>query len=211
LRKFAHVILTRYNLGLYDKPGAEEWMWHRWRHFQKTRDSVLSQEGEFTWVLCMDERTPDSWVDRIFTDLRMEPFTQQPKEYRRDGWTITTRLDNDDILMPGAVQAIQSKFREKEVVLDMRYWQAAEGRIYTSGRETPNSPFLSLIENGVKRTCYARPHSYMISEYPAMFVSDEPLAIMVIHDRNLGNRIVGRLTDPEEWGFEQEKIFNKYL
>jgi len=190
--KFKHVILTRYNLGLYDKTGAEQWMKHREILFRKTRESVLSQEGDFEWWLSFDGRTPDRWVNRLLTDSRMHATSDHPNKFRNPGWTITTRLDNDDLYLPGAVKAIQDCFTEEEMVIDLRYWGFTKGKLYTSDRPQPNSPFLSLIENGVKRTCYARPHSKMINEYRSVFASRDKFALMVVHDSNVGNNIVGQ-------------------
>lgn len=192
LQKLRHVILTRYNLGLYDRPDAEEWMKHRMPLFEATRESVLNQEGEFEWILCMDERTPNRWLQDIICDSRMAIMYEHPSQFRSEGWTITTRLDNDDIYRPGAVKAIQDKFTVMEMIIDLRYQQLYNGELYTSERTSPNSPFLSLVENGAKRTCYARPHSKMLQEYAGIFASDEAHAVMVIHDNNLGNKIVGR-------------------
>jgi len=191
-QKLRHVILTRFNLGLYDKPGANEWMEHRFPLFDKTRQSILEQDGEFEWWLSMDGRTPEKWINRIFTDSRMRITSDHPKDFRCDGWTITTRMDNDDLYLPGAVKAIQESASKQEMVLDLRYFGMSGGKLYHSERVQPNSPFLSLVENGVKRTCYARPHSNMLEEYKSIFVSRDEYALMVIHDRNLGNRVVGR-------------------
>ena len=119
-------------------------------------------------------------------------YHEQPKEFRSRGWTITTRFDNDDLYLPGAIQAIQSRFRKKEMIIDLRYEQICDGVRYTSDRRSPNSPFLSLIENGAVKTCYARPHSKMLEVAKGVFASEEPLALMVIHDKNLGNKITGR-------------------
>lgn len=188
--KFKHVILTRYNLGLYDKTGAEQWMKHREILFRKTRESVLSQEGDFEWWLSVDERTPGWWLKKIFTDPRMHITFEHPKEFRCDGWVITTRLDNDDIYLPGAVKAIQSCFETKELVIDLRYEQLCDGDKSSSWRTRPNSPFLSLVSK--TRNCYARPHSKMLTEAPGVFASDDILAYMVLHDRNLGNKLIGK-------------------
>jgi len=192
-----HVILTRYNIGLYDRPAAEEWMVQRMPFFERTRESVLSQEGEFEWILCMDPRTPNRWLQEIITDFRMSIMYDHPKEFRGKGWTITTRMDNDDIYLPGAVQAIQDSFTEEEMVVDLKYHQLYNGELWSSGRAVdgwerphPNSPFLSLISN--KKNCYARPHTRMIDDFKGRFASEDVLAYMVIHDNNLGNKIVGR-------------------
>jgi hypothetical protein len=198
-QKLKHVILTRFNLGLYDRDSriANEWMDHRMPLFEKTRASVLSQEGDFEWVICVDSRTPHRYLEEIITDYRMSIMHEHPNTYKPDGWTITTRLDNDDLYLPGAIKAIQDSFTEQELVLDIRYQQLYQGVLYSSGtkndgweRPRPNSPFLSLISK--EKNCFARPHTKMLKDFKGIFASKEPLAYMVIHDNNLGNKIVGR-------------------
>lgn len=193
LQKLKHVILTRYNLGLYDTENPETWMKHRYPLFERTRESVLSQEGEFEWILCMDKRTPNRWLQEIVRDSRMAIIHEHPNTYKPEGWTITTRFDNDDIYLPGAVKAIQSKAKSREgveMVIDLRYQQLYNGELYTSERTRPNSPFLSLVSK--EKNCYARPHSKMPEDFKGRFASNKILAHMVIHDNNLGNKIVGR-------------------
>ena len=197
MQRLKHVILTRFNLGLYDRPGADEWMKHRMPYFERTRESVLSQEGDFEWILAMDERTPNRYLQQIVCDSRMAIIHEHPNTYKPDGWTITTRLDNDDLYLPGAIKAIQKRYKEEEMVLDIRYHQLINGEKWTSGGEKdgwrrphPNSPFLSLISK--EKTCYARPHTLMPSDFKARFVSDRIYAYMVVHDRNMANQRVGR-------------------
>ena len=190
LQKLKHVILTRFNLELYSLDYADEWMKHRMPLFEQTKESVLSQDGDFKWILAMDERTPFRWLIEIITDPRMSMIHEHPKTYKPDGWTITTRLDNDDLYLPGAIKAIQDSFVEEEMVVDIKYQQLCNGELYSSGRPKPNSPFLSLISKD--KNCYARPHSKMINDFKSKFASDEVLAYMVIHDNNMGNKIVGK-------------------
>lgn len=197
LQRLKHVILTRFNLGLYDRPGAEEWMKHRMMYFEHTRESVLSQDEDFKWILCMDIRTPPEILFTMMIDERQEIMFKHPNTYKPDGWTITTRLDNDDLYLSGAVKAIQDSFVEEEMVVDLKYHQLINGEAWTSGgrrdgweRPKPNSPFLSLISKD--KNCYARPHSKMINDFKSKFASDEVLAYMVIHDNNIGNQKVGR-------------------
>jgi len=191
-QKLKHVILTRFNLGLYDRDSrtANEWMDHRMEYFERTRESVLSQDCEFEWILAMDSRTPNKYLHNIITDDRMTITRKDPRGYIPKGWTITTRLDNDDLYRPGAIDAIQSCFETKELVIDLRYEQLCGNTRFTSDRPRPNSPFLSLVSN--TRNCYAREHSKMLDTAPGIFASDKTLAYMVIHDKNLGNKITGR-------------------
>ena len=120
----------------------------------------------------------------------MSIIHDHPNTYKPDGWTITTRFDNDDLYLPGAVKAIQDTFIEKELVIDLKYHQICDGVVYSSMRSQPNSPFLSLISKD--KNCYARPHSLMINDFKGRFASNEIYAYMVIHDKNLGNKIIGR-------------------
>ena len=198
-QKLKHVILTRFNLDLYDRDSrtANEWMDHRMEYFERTRESVLSQDCEFEWILAMDSRTPNKYLHDIITDDRMTITRKDPRGYNPKGWTITTRLDNDDLYRPGAIDAIQFCASTKELVIDLRYQQLCYGVLYSSGkkfegweRPKPNSPFISLVSKD--SNCYARPHSKMLEDNKGIFASNDPLAYMVIHDRNLGNKIVGR-------------------
>ena len=195
--KLKHVILTRFNLGLYDRPDADEWMRHRMKLFENTRESVLSQEEDFEWILSMDERTPNRYIQEIVCDSRMAIIHEHPNTYKPDGFTITTRFDNDDLYLPGAIKAIQDCFVEEELVVDLKYVQVRDGVFYASGsaldghsRPRPNSPFLSLISK--EKNCYARPHTKMINDFRGIFASKKIYAYMVIHDRNLANKIIGR-------------------
>ena len=114
---FEHYILTRFNYGLYsDNPynvlNPDKWMEHRLKLFEKCRESVLSQDVDFTWLIAMDSNTPLKYMDQIFIDGRMNPvFCDIRKVFEvakpNTAWVITTRMDNDDTYNPGALEAIQ--------------------------------------------------------------------------------------------------------
>jgi len=200
MKKFKHVILTRFNLGVYDREDADEWMSNRMWMFRATRLSVLSQEEEFEWVICVDYLTPKQYLRDIDIDDRITLTYLHPKDYFKqryieEPWVITTRLDNDDLYKPGAIKAIQDCFTEQEIIIDLKYeqYELNTGSYYDSDRPNPNGPFLSLVEKSYNiRTCYARPHNKMSEDWPtAIFASREILALMVIHDNNIGNKIVG--------------------
>ena len=202
MKAFKHFILTRFNQGIYDRPDAEAWMEDRMELFKATCESVLIQDVEFEWVIEIDSRTPQSVRDVItHDDDRIDLFDSRITNYfewfnrPNEPWIITSRFDNDDIYLPGALRAIQSCFTAQEIVIDIPYYQKKGNDLYTSARPTPNSPFLSLIEKSDKeviRTCYARPHNLMSQDWPVgIFASRDVLAYMVIHGNNLGNRIVG--------------------
>jgi len=206
-KEFKHVILTRFNTQafdgklIYDGPDGDKWMESRMKLFVKTRKSVLDQKEDFLWVIGIDKRTPLRFQDEILgDDPRVTLFEGDVREYFKwskftKPWVITTRLDNDDLHLPGAIKAIQDCFTHEELVIDLVYEQKKGNERYTSERTRPNSPFLSLIEKNNKpiRTCYARPHNKMSEDWrKGIFASREVLAYMVLHGKNAANRIVGR-------------------
>jgi len=91
---------------------------------------------------------------------------------------------------------------------------------YDSGRNSYNSPFLSLFENtkkdylscqlgfgtikGVKTAMYCS-HTRMTRHFPACRI-DDTLAVMCVHDRNLGNKIVGGELSPAQYLRNKYKI-----
>lgn len=215
---FKHVILTRYNNGIYDGKDAVLWMKERYQLFRSTRDSVLSQDADFEWVLSFDERTPDSYVTKCLTDPRMKATTRDVRDYFEgqeidEPWVITTRIDNDDLYRPGALKAIQRAFEQRIMTIDIDYyqWDLNGNKTYTSGNVSKGetyrpddfgSPFISLIEPSDRiKTVYCRPHSKLIHGY---LISDdekieiphvkihEQLAFQVIHGKNLANKITGK-------------------
>jgi hypothetical protein len=205
MKNFKHFILTRYNTqqidGGYlcdDLNKARKWMEARAKLFEKTRESVLSQEGDFEWIISIDKRTPNDLVQQIVTDERMRIVNCDIRdvfhEIKVDApWVITSRLDNDDIYLPGAVKAIQTSFSMKVIIIDIPYLIKSGNQLYTSDRPTPNSPFLSLVNRSKDpRNCYTRPHNKMMvtfRENNPIFTGRKELAYMVIHGANQKNRI----------------------
>lgn len=228
---FNHFILTRYNIpqwdgenyvSMYSKPvKAKKWMDDRLELFEKTRESVLSQDGDFRWIISFDNRTPESVIDAIVTDKRMtaissegkyqEEIVRYMKGQKLKGFVITSRMDNDDIYLPGVILAIQDSFQPQVYVIDIDYIQhdIINNEKYTSGNATKheairvrnNGPFLSLVElaNHI-RTCYCRPHSVLIDGYPGSDgtkakISSKKIntvfAEMIIHSENMMNKITG--------------------
>lgn len=163
-----------------------------------TLASVKKQTNrKFTWIL-----TGDSGIGAAeFGDLNIV-VTRKWDEYINEAvkpgeWVITTRLDNDDYILPKFVSTIQERamhngFLEKgEFIIDssgIRYdmrHQMFYKDIYYS--ESKCSPFLSLVEKKFDKqelaNCYFDKHGLMQSHYPVDFRSDH-LWIQMIHDTN---------------------------
>ena len=212
MKEFKHVILTRYNWDnatqdFYEThPNPKEWMKERYELFKATRESVLSQGVDFDWIIAFDKNTPPSYIKKVCSAPNMFPVFNDVRELVFDypePFIITTRLDNDDIYLSGALQSIQDAFKPLTMVIDIDYYQfdLESGKMYTSERPGANSPFLSLVEQSkYVKTCYCRPHSKLPSGYPAKdglrevhsVKINKPLALMVIHGNNVANKIIGR-------------------
>lgn len=184
-----HVILTRYNNGIYDLPNAEKWMEQRRELFLRTRESVFNQQVPFDWFVYFDERTPLDVIDDLCHFPLMFPFKDDARNFKPQGWTITTRLDNDDVYLPNALAEIQtaaSMFKGREMVIDIGYEKIKGGKVYPSNRDRANSPFLSLVSE--TKNCYCRPHTYMPDDFSSYKI-DQVLAQMVIHEGNAANTV----------------------
>ncbi len=143
------------------------------------------------------------------TWLRKQPF--------KDGeWIATGRLDNDDHISPTFIEQVQSRFDEKTMLVDTggRKLDLATNKLYTVERNTCNSPFITLLEqfntphesishdpierelfrkntDGMKLfTVYYCSHSKLEWHFPAVKIN-EPLYKMVLHDRNIINKLGG--------------------
>jgi len=226
MKQFKHVVITRYNLPVWsaeekrfvclyeDKDAAKKWMKERYELFKATRESVLSQDVDFEWIIAFNEKTSDSDVNKIVTNDKMTaikidvPFQIEIEKYFKDldikeDFVITTRLDNDDVYLNGALDSIQQEFNPMLMVIDIEYnqYDLNTGKYYGSDRYTPTGPFISLVEPSNKvKTCYCRPHSNLAAGYPTNqgkikvrpIRIETPSALMVIHNNNVANKIVGR-------------------
>lgn len=170
-----HFILTRFNLGLYDRPGIDPdwWVARRLDLFgQITVPSIRAQiEKRFTWWVFFDQRTPRRFLRRAADVLEPGPqdgheaqimIVRPPSPDSFDtavdmirglpglpGKVITTRLDNDDAVSADFVQTVQDLAflaGDRTVINFLDGWRAD----WWAGRAAPLkkglNPFLSLVE-----------------------------------------------------------------
>jgi DNA gyrase/topoisomerase IV subunit A len=190
-----HYVLTRFNTGVYDNPGADDWMAHRiWLFFEYTVPSMARQTcKDFEWVLQIDERTPSEIQQMIgkYGTLTTLEWSEWVKSVECDK-LITTRLDNDDYVERNFIEVIQREAAkiDKPTVMDTfgRVYDVNTEQFYTSGRESVSSMFVTLIEFDDKRTVYRRPHYELQSDYQTLHIKEYGW-VMVVHDRNLMNRV----------------------
>lgn len=208
---FSHYILCRYNLtlfsenvyGILDPAG---WMERRRYYFDWLIMSLGVQTCKnFHFVLFMDEKTPKEYIIELEESISKAVETYEiylghwndwiaETDFKSD-WIITSRIDCDDYYNENFVKIIQDNFKGKQEILDVYgvQYDQINDELYTSGRERPNSPFISLVErNKDVKTVFYKPHTYMGDEFPARFVGSEPLYTQVIHDENISNKIIGK-------------------
>ncbi len=201
---------------LYDNPRkAKKWMDGRMDMFKACRDSVLSQQGDFKWVISLDSRTPNRYVQEIITDERMSVVHCDIRDALKEEdittpWVITTRLDCDDQLRPGFVQRVQDHADPNLKVIDVRFdeleWDTQ--KVYRGMHRWAGSMFISLVEPSDKiHTAFCRPHGEVAPGYPMSgswdegwgekalidyYIIEERLAYMVCHGNNIANKVTGK-------------------
>jgi hypothetical protein len=215
-----HWIFTRWNLldaktTIYNNPvikNPEGWNQHRMKLFDTyCLPSVMNQTcRNFTWLLSFAPETPKSIIDKYITMPLVKIIFQYPADYVRSlypevlkngDWIITSRLDNDDMIAPGYIEAIQNQFDNYFMLVDTDGCQLdlKTGKRYDPARRSNNSPFISLIEQvGAQwgeitdpvKTVYWCSHSKMELHFPSIKI-DKRLYTMIIHDKNICNKIVG--------------------
>ena len=200
MAKFKHYILTKYNIGLYDRDlDPDDWMQEREYLFENYALRSLCNQRckDYTWVIGFDDRTPDKYLIKYDYIDNIQVVIGQPHEWLREqpmeaDWIITSRFDNDDFYSRDFVTEVQWQFRGVNEVIDVDYLQHVRGRKverYDPLRPRPNSPFLSVVEewgDGLL-TAFGRPHTYMPDELPARKI-ERVLAWQIIHGSNMGNQ-----------------------
>lgn len=212
-KKFTHFIACRYNHDLYTNntykvKDRDGWMNDRLLKFKKLLDSLNNQTClEFKFLIFIDPNTPilhkeilikflEDNLKKINWEVSEIQFNIFLKNLKVDTeFIITSRIDNDDEYLPKFVETIQKAFNGKEEVIDVKgvQFDTINNQKYTSGRLTPNSPFISLVEksNNIK-SVYFCSHSNMCKHFKCRFSNDtEVHYIQNIHNNNIMNKIIG--------------------
>lgn len=213
--KYTHIIGCRYNHDLYTNnvyeiKNRDEWMKDRILKFKKLLLSLESQTNKnFTFLIFIDANTPKNLKDELTqfipTVLKTVKWVLIEKQFNvylqnlkiSTEYLITSRIDNDDEYLPNFVKSVQDSFNECEEVIDVNgiQYDTINDKKYTSGRITPNSPFISLIEKSDNiRSVYKCSHTNMCKQFKCRFSNNnEYNYIQNIHENNLMNKIIGNL------------------
>ena len=142
-QKINHFILTRFNVRLYpkDKNGNDtltpEWLENRFQLFERYTLPSLSAQTckDFTWIILIDNRTPQVFKDRlnehkkrcqniqviklmtdkgnlstkVFSEVIQNEMKNLYGNDYKDGKVLTTWMDNDDALAIDFVERLQQE------------------------------------------------------------------------------------------------------
>lgn len=208
---FAHVILTRFNLGMRGNDAeVEAWHNHRFSLFEQfCLPSVEAQTcRDFAWLLLFDQATPQTFRPRIEAyagraniqihylrgyDLGAVSRILSVQIGGKAGFLISTTLDNDDALARDFVARVQGEFREQDFELlnfvrGFRYDLIRE-RLYAC--DLYSNPFISLVERirpdrPLRSIAGCLPHSTISDRFSGIVnIRSAQAWLQVIHDRNL--------------------------
>ena len=175
--EFQHIILTRFNLLLWDKAKDGQkvrtlkWLEHRFQLFEKyCLPSIKNQTcHEFEWIILFDSVTPDNYKERIVCFQKecpqMIPIFVEPENGRnfveifrseivrraKAKRVITTYLDNDDALNVKFLEDLQQRVA---LIDDDTFVYYDDGyQLYTDNKYVmrinhPRNHFVSYVEKG---------------------------------------------------------------
>lgn len=243
VQSFAHFVLTRYNMGLYRGPRRlrpepkknmlltpEGWMWHRYWLFREfCLPSVLSQNIQgFTWIIFVDPKTPGRQLKHINALLpqnahtikatNLDEISKFVKSRSSDAeYTLTTMLDNDDMLREdavGSIQAAASELIEKKqpnshcidipagYMADEDLTKFSECELATR-REPKRTSFVSYLSKGPSKTNALKYGTLCNLPRDHLTFLNDRLWMRIIHMANLSNQLMGtRCEPPDGFGIE---------
>ena len=184
-----HYILIRFNKGyLKNTDNPDMWLQHRIVLYHKyCLPSLEKQTNQnFEVLLLFDEKTPHHYFKQINERIIFKGFADYIDNSQ---WTITTRLDNDDMLYDYAVDKIQKLFEEKEMIIGGKsnIYILGGGGYYEDTTRPEKTPFISLIEApGEKKTVYQCPHTKLTKRYKRVKLIDNYIGTHIHHKYNKG-------------------------
>ena len=214
-QRYKHFVITRFNIRAnygcklknpnnnpMNRILDEDYLKERFKIFEKyTLPSMKRQTNQnFTWLILFHQNTPDSFKRKIkklkgkfdFIDLYLgdgEKFNfEENMEY-----TITTRIDNDDMFSEDYIEKIQEYANNNwhDCILSF-----SKGRKYDLNSkkqyeyERKDNHFLSMI--GTKGECilqYNHAKIFDSGKEVVMLDSNKPMWTEIIHESNVINRI----------------------
>ena len=241
MQKVQHFVITRFNLKIasgfsVDKSGvstqSDDWLSHRFDLFERyCLPSLAAQTNkDFIWFVFFDESTSETYRQR------MEKAQQQCPQLRAcyipdtdihsvmnraiDEQTdvlITTRIDNDDAFREDALAVIRQQLDNvsQDTVINLRFGYSYDGHLAEVFSQKYN-PFSSLIEfrkpDGFMTIFGEHGHGKIHKIARVKQIKTGPHWLMVVHDRNVANKMPGEYKYEKLWKPHRLKRFiKKYL
>lgn len=213
-----HVLVTRFNL---PSQGAESlirakegWLQDRIELFERhTVPTVLAQTtSNFHWIIYFDIESPSWLVERlkplaeagVFTPLYRQAvlWTDLLDDARRvtgaaGDVLITTNLDNDDAIAVDFLERLQDAVSPgvREALFLSHGLIRSADRLFL--RIDNNNAFCSVAEPWEGAiTAWRDWHTLLGKHVPTRLIDGPPGWLQLIHERNVSNRVRGRLVSP---------------
>ncbi|MEL7002911.1 MAG: glycosyltransferase [Bacteroidota bacterium] len=220
---FDHIIITRFNLvhGFSKKNAVNDpnWLEERFYLFEKyCLPSVKSQSfQDFVWLIFFDENLPEVFRDKLDEYCaeykNIKPIFMGPFEFDlvrkaclshcKSPFLITSRLDSDDIIGPEFVRTIQEHFNsQKDTLINLNtgFCYDSQTQFLYRVNEYRTNPFMSYIEERnpteIVKTVFIAPHDELKDYHNMMEIRDEPHWVIVIHNNNVINKLMGKVIYP---------------
>lgn len=201
------------------------WLEERFELFENfCVPSIVEQTCKnFEWWVYFDENTGSIFKKRIASIERIYPVFKPRYEKSYDNfernmpaniyeilkkedtdWLITTRLDNDDMLAKDTIAILQKKISyTNDCLLEIPWGYTLE----LNSKPKPKlrkvklelNPFISYVEKIEKERLIKSVYFYEHTEWKginSILVSEKPQWAQIIHEKNLFNRISGKLVSP---------------
>jgi hypothetical protein len=182
--------------------------------------SVAQQtQQNFSWLVYLDENTPESARERIESYREVRSFTPlYTPLFPSTGWrdsvlrllgegsfefVLTSNLDSDDALgndyMSRVMTAARAVRARSPIAINVTNGFVLSGDKLFTHRHRSNA-FTNLLEpNGAElRTANAIRHMEMNRHVPVVQETGEPSWMQVVHGKNVSNRIRGKRAVPAE-------------
>ncbi|MCH4551029.1 glycosyltransferase [Aestuariibaculum lutulentum] len=192
----------------------DAWMTHRMELFSNfCLPSVAAQTNKnFKWIIFFDITTTPAFKEQILNLLKpykhfiplfidgMDQFSPEIINYidedaKNVDYIISSRIDNDDCIHKNYINEIQLKFNYQDfLAIDVikGYSLQISPNFYLGEKMHLFNPFISLIESKKNyKTVFQGTHANWKTERRMMRISDKPLWLSIIHDKNKVNEFDG--------------------
>lgn len=235
---FKHLLLTRYNFRLYGPDRMqpeirdtqlppEGWMWHRYWLFREfCLPSVLRQTNQdFDWLVILDPKTPARHLRHIEAVLpenaeiimcpTHDDISEEVNKRTRGEYTISTMLDNDDMLRKDAIEQIQQLARRiirrknpEDHCIDVPNGYTANEQLsefyeltLVNAKHSKRTSFVTYLTSSNTKTNALRFAALCKMQPTAVSFIEERLWTRIIHSENLCNQLSGtRCRTPDGFG-----------